>query len=197
MPNVEMPPLDSVEGGRKELYELIQNDRGEGRVSSLFQAYGCYPEIGKLVYEKLITLFETGTLTKEFKETLMVALSEINECDTCISFHGTAMKNLGVAEDAIDDIRKLDIAKVGLSEKEQALFEFAMKTFGEAHSITREDCDELREKYGVTDREFVEVWETINTGNAFNLVTCASGGHKEPWYNYNLDDEPQEVAAAE
>ena len=44
-------------------------------------------------------MIDNGRLSKIFKETIMVELSEVNECDTCISFHGTAIKNLGVTDE--------------------------------------------------------------------------------------------------
>lgn len=194
---LNLPEVSKATGRRKKMYERIEADRGKGNVSSLFQAYGTIPEVGQLVYEKLIALVERGTLSKTFKETIMVALSEINECDTCISFHGTAIKKLGVSDDQVDAIRRLDIRALGFSPKEQALFELAMKANGEAHSVTREDWDHLRRDLGATDEEIMETLETVNTGNAFNLITCATGGGKEEWYTYNMDDEKKETAAAE
>ena len=194
---MKLPEIAAVTGKRKELYDRIQADRGEGNISSLFQAYGTIPEAAMHVYLKLIALVDNGKLSKTFKETIMVALSEVNECDSCISFHGTAIKKLGVTDAQIDAIRRLDITPLGFSEKEQALFELAIKANGEAHSVNLNDWDHLRDDLGATDEEIMETLETVNTGNSFNLITCATGGGKEEWYTYNMDDfEPEEAPVA-
>ena len=194
---IKLPEIAAATGKRKELYDRIQADRGPGNISSVFQSYGAIPEVGMLVYERLLALIDNGRLSKTFKETIMIALSEVNECDTCISFHGTAIKKLGVTDDQIDAIRRLDITPLGFSEKEQALFELAIKANGEAHSVTLEDWDHLRDDLGATDEEIMETLETVNFGNSVNLITCAIGGGKEEWYTYNMDDfEPEEAPEA-
>ncbi len=194
---IKLPEIATATGKRKELYDRIQSDRGKGNISSVFQSYGAIPEVGMLVYERLIALIDNGRLSKTFKETIMVALSEVNACDTCISFHGTAIKKLGVTDAQIDAIRRLDITPLGFSEKEQALFELAIKANGEAHSVTLEDWDHLRDDLGATDEEIMETLETVNFGNSVNLITCAIGGGKEEWYTYNMEDfEPEESPEA-
>ena len=191
---IKLPAIAAAIGKRKELYDRIQADRGEGNISSVFQSYGAIPEVGMLVYKRLIALIDNGRLSKTFKETIMVALSEVNECDTCISFHGTAIKKLGVTDAQVDAIRRLDITPLGFSEKEQALFELAIKVNGEAHSVTLADWDHLRDDLGATDEEIMETLETVNFGNSVNLITCAIGGGKEEWYTYNMEDFEAEEA---
>jgi uncharacterized peroxidase-related enzyme len=191
---IKLPAIAAATGKRKELYDRIQADRGEGNISSVFQSYGAIPEVGMLVYKRLIALIDNGRLSKTFKETIMVALSEVNECDTCISFHGTAIKKLGVTDEQVDAIRRLDITPLGFSKKEQALFELAIKVNGEAHSVTLADWDHLRDDLGATDEEIMETLETVNFGNSVNLITCAIGGGKEEWYTYNMEDFEAEEA---
>jgi len=61
---------------------------------------------------------------------------------------------------------------LGLTEKEQALFEYAMKANGDPHAITPEDIAALK-ALGITDWELVETIETVNTGNSFNVFAGA------------------------
>ena len=49
---------------------------------------------------------------------------------------------------------------------------YAIKANGDPHGITRQDVEALR-VHGVTDAEIVETLETVNTGNAFNLINGA------------------------
>jgi alkylhydroperoxidase family enzyme len=89
-----------------------------------------------------------------------------------VSFHATAMKNAGASESEVQAALNFDPRGIGLSEKEQALFEYALKANGDPHGITPDDFVPLR-KAGVTDGEIVEALETVNTGNAFNLINGA------------------------
>ena len=68
-------------------------------------------------------------------------------------------------------LREFDAEQIEFSPKEKAL-EYAMKANGDAHSITPEDIRICRE-LGTTDAEFVEILETVNTGNAFNTFAGA------------------------
>jgi alkylhydroperoxidase family enzyme len=67
---------------------------------------------------------------------------------------------------------RFDAKGIGLSAKEQALFEYALKANGDPHAMTPEDIEPLR-AVGATDGEIVEALETVNTGNAFNLINGA------------------------
>ena len=67
---------------------------------------------------------------------------------------------------------QFDHKGIGLSAKEQALFEYALKANGDPHGIEPADIAALR-RHGVTDGEIVEALETVNTGNAFNLINGA------------------------
>jgi alkylhydroperoxidase/carboxymuconolactone decarboxylase family protein YurZ len=59
------------------------------------------------------------------------------------------------------------------------------------------DWDHLRDDLGATDEEIMEALASVNCVHNFNLITCASGGGKEAWYTYNMDDfEPEEVPEA-
>ena len=82
------------------------------------------------------------------------------------------MRNAGASDEEIDAALAFDPGRIGLSEKEAALFEYALKANGDPHSTTPEDVAALR-RVGVTDAEIVEALETVNTGNNFNLINGA------------------------
>ena len=119
-----------------------------------------------------MTLLTQGVLSVKFKEAVMTALAEVNRCDYCVSFHATSLRNAGASDAEVDAALNFDPSKIGLSPKEQALFEYAIKANGDPHGITRQDIDALRTE-GVTDAEIVETLETVNTGNSFNLINGA------------------------
>jgi len=171
-PFVEMVPMEEAEGLRKVLYEEVERVRGKGYLSNLLKAYSAFPELGLANFRRLVVLLAQGVLSVKFKEAVMTALAEINRCDYCVSFHATSLRNSGASDAEVDAALNFDPKRIGLSPKEQALFEYAIKANGDPHGITRPDIDALR-VHGVTDAEIVETLETVNTGNAFNLINGA------------------------
>lgn len=171
-PFVEFVAVDNAEGLRKALYDDLERVRGKGQVSNLFKAYSAFPELGIANFRRLVVLLTEGRLSVKFKEAVMTALAEINRCDYCVSFHATSLRNAGASDAEVDAALNFDPSRIGLSAKEQALFEYAIKANGDPHGITRQDIDALR-VHGVTDAEIVETLETVNTGNAFNLINGA------------------------
>ncbi len=169
---IEMVPLEKAEGLRKALYEEVERVRGKGYLSNLFKAYSAFPELGMANFRRLVVLLTQGVLSVKFKEAVMTALAEVNRCDYCVSFHATSLRNAGATDAEVEAALTFDASRIGLSPKEQALFEYALKANGDPHAITREDVQALR-VHGATDAEIVETLETVNTGNAFNLINGA------------------------
>jgi uncharacterized peroxidase-related enzyme len=180
---IELVPVERAAGKRKELYDALERVRGKGRVSNLFKAYGAFPELALVNFQRLNTLLNNGHLSKKLKEGLMTALAEVNRCDYCVSFHATQMRDSGASDEEVDAALSMDPDKLGLSPKERALFEFGLKANGDPHSIPRSDIDELR-KLGVTDAELVETLETVNTGNSFNLINGALNVGPDDFLHY-------------
>jgi uncharacterized peroxidase-related enzyme len=171
-PFIELMAPERASGLRKTLYDELERVRGKGRVSNLFKAYSAFPELGIANFQRLMVLLTKGTLSVKFKEAVMTALAEINRCDYCVSFHATSMKEAGASHEEVQAALRFDAKGIGLSAKEQALFEYALKANGDPHAMTPEDIEPLR-AVGATDGEIVEALETVNTGNAFNLINGA------------------------
>ncbi len=104
-----------------------------------------------------------------------------------MSFHGTALRAEGAADDEIAAAREFDPDRMGFSDKERELFDFAMKANGDPHSIVEEDIERLR-ALGVTDAELVETIETVNTGNNFNLLSDALKLAAEDFLTYEVNE---------
>lgn len=81
MAYVELIAVEEAQGELKELYDRIEEVRGKGRVSNLFKAYGAFPALARANFERLQVLLGDGTLSRKLKESIMVALAEINGCD--------------------------------------------------------------------------------------------------------------------
>ena len=171
-PFIDLVPPEEAEGERKALYGELERVRGPGRVSNLFRAYSAFPALGMANFRRLVVLLTQGRLSVKFKEGVMTALAEVNRCDYCVSFHATAMRNAGASDEEVQAALSFDPGNMGLSGKEQALFEFAMKANGDPHGTTRADIEACKQA-GADDHDIIETLETVNTGNAFNLINGA------------------------
>ena len=138
----------------------------------LFRTCPAFPAVGMANWRRPGVLLTPGKLSVKFKEGIMTALAEVNHCDYCVSFHATAMRNAGASDEEVQGALSFDPRKMGLSDKEQALFEFAMKANGDPHGTTRADVDACKQA-GADDHDIIETLETVNTGNSFNLVNGA------------------------
>ena len=194
-PFIELVDVEEATGDRKRLYDDLERVRGTGRVSNLFKAYGAFPELGLANFKRLTVLLSRGTLSEKLKEAVMTALAVINHCDYCVSFHGSQLQSLGSSDQEITAAREFDAEQIEFSPKEKALFEYAMKANGDAHSITPEDIRICRE-LGTTDAEFVEILETVNTGNAFNTFAGALNIGADDFLTYAMDEYHEKKAAA-
>ena len=186
-PYINLTPVDQAEGELKALYDDLERVRGKGRVSNLFKAYGKFPALGQANFTRLTTLLAKGKLTIKLKEAVMVALAEINHCTYCVAFHATAMRSQGANTDQISAARNFDAQGLGLSAKEAALFEFALKANGDPHAISLDDVQAVK-ALGADDADLVEVLETVNTGNSFNLFAGALNVGADDFLTYSLED---------
>ena len=184
-PFIELVPPEQAEGERKALYGELERMRGPGRVSNLFRAYSAFPALGMANFRRLGVLLTQGKLSVKFKEGVMTALAEVNRCDYCVSFHATAMRSAGASDEEVQAALSFDPEAMGLSAKEQALFEFAMKANGDPHGTTRADVDACK-RAGADDHDIIETIETVNTGNSFNLVNGALNIGADEFLSYMI-----------
>ena len=182
-PFVELVPIERATGARKALYDEMERVRGPGRVSNLFKAYAAFPELAQANFQRLMVLLTKGNLSVKFKEAVMTALAEANKCDYCVSFHATALRNAGASDDEVKAALAFDPDRIGLTDKEKALFDFALKANGDPHSMLPADIEAAR-KAGATDSDLVETLETVNTGNSFNLINGALNVGPDDFLNY-------------
>jgi uncharacterized peroxidase-related enzyme len=182
-PFIDLVPIERATGARKELYDEMERVRGPGRVSNLFKAYAAFPALAKANFQRLMVLLSQGNLSVKFKEAVMTALAEANKCDYCVSFHATALRNAGASDEEVAAALEFDPDRIGLSEKEKALFNYALKANGDPHSIVPADIEEVRRK-GASDSDLVETLETVNTGNSFNLINGALNVGADDFLSY-------------
>jgi hypothetical protein len=79
-PRVTLVQIDQALGEVKDVFDDIQRIRGKGRVSNLFKGYAIFPELLRANWQRMRALMGGGNLSKKLKESVMVALAELNQC---------------------------------------------------------------------------------------------------------------------
>ncbi|OYW98975.1 MAG: alkylhydroperoxidase, partial [Bosea sp. 32-68-6] len=84
-----------------------------------------------------------GNLTKAEREMIVVATSNLNQCQYCVVAHGAILriraKNPLIADQVAVNYRKADI-----TDRQKAMIEFGIKVSGEAHKVGEDDIARLK-----------------------------------------------------
>lgn len=84
-----------------------------------------------------------GNLTKAEREMIVVATSNVNQCQYCVIAHGAILriraKNPLIADQVATNYRKADI-----TERQKAMLDYAIKVSQTAHLVGEADFDTLK-----------------------------------------------------
>ena len=105
-----------------------------------------------------------GGLTKAEREMIVVATSNLNQCQYCVVAHGAILriraKNPLVADQVAINYRKADI-----TPRQKAMLDFAVKVSGAAYAVAEEDFAILRgHQFGDED-----IWDIAAIAAFFGL----------------------------
>lgn len=75
--------IDEAKGKAKEVFDEIEKIRGKGKVDPLWKAYAVFPEVLEINWQRMQKILEggEGVLSRKWKECMMVAVSELNQCE--------------------------------------------------------------------------------------------------------------------
>jgi hypothetical protein len=79
-PRVKLIEIGDAQGDVIEVFEDMQRVRGTGRVSNLFKGYAIWPELLKVNWQRMKVVMRGGSLSRKLKESVMIALAELNRC---------------------------------------------------------------------------------------------------------------------
>jgi len=92
-----------------------------------------------------------GNLTKAEREMIVVATSNVNQCQYCVIAHGAILriraKDPLIADQVATNYRKADI-----TARQKAMLDFAMKVSQTAHQVGEADFDTLK-SHGFTEED--------------------------------------------
>lgn len=105
-----------------------------------------------------------GNLTKAEREMIIVATSNVNQCQYCVVAHGAILriraKNPLIADQVAVNYRKADI-----TPRQKAMLDFAMKVSARAHEVGEQDFDTLKQH----DFDQEDIWDIAGIAAFFGL----------------------------
>ena len=148
----------------KELYQEIENTLGF--IPNAFKSASNDYEITKWFWQGVKTIMlRESSIPRSLKESIALVVSKNNSCSYCVGAHNMALKAVGFDSKKIERLN-LDYKTSGISDKEKAILDFALKITNESYKIYEKDHENLK-KYGLTEQQILEI---ITVASAFNFV---------------------------
>jgi len=119
-------------------------------------------------YLRFAEALSDGVLSDRLREQIALTVSELNQCEYCVSGHAAVGSSIGLTEDEVRD------ARTGTSpdRKTEAVLQFARRIVEERGRVSNDDIREVRNA-GYGDAAIVEITAHVGLtifSNYFNLV---------------------------
>lgn len=164
-----VPALGDLPGDVRE--RILAAQEKSGFVPNVFLLLARRPDEFRafLAYHDLL-MDRPGPLTKAEREMIVVATSAANRCLYCVVAHGAILR-VRAKDPLVADRVAVDHRKAGLTERQVAMLDFALKVAGAAHAIDDEDYAAL-ERHGFT-RE--DGWDIAAIAGFFAMSNRLAG----------------------
>lgn len=170
--SIRMVTEDEADGRVADIYDRIQSERDgkldeELRLNGLWLLLGNDPDLLEAVWQHTDQMYDGNEIPYELKSKISLVVATVMECEGCTFFYESALEEIGIEGERIDDLKELEINETGFSPSEAVVLKFTQKAAEDPHSITDEDLRALRE-LGLSERELLEVFDCI----AFHVYTA-------------------------
>ncbi len=158
-------PPSRASGRLAHIYREIRNE--VPRVPNLMQVFSLRPETMRSIYRSWLASMWNGTVPRQTKELVAVAVSKVTNCDYCVDAHMVFLQAAGMDRAKAYEIEgKLADASV-LDTRERTTLAFAVRLSRDPRLIGPAEVAELAAAW--PDRaQYVEV---ISVMAAFNTIT--------------------------
>jgi len=105
-----------------------------------------------------------GNLTKAEREMIVVATSNLNQCQYCVVAHGAILR-VRAKDPLIADQVAVNYRKADISDRQKAMLDFAVRVSAEAQKVSESDFATLR-SHGFTEED---IWDIAAISAFFGL----------------------------
>ncbi len=165
-PAVSRFPVPELQDMPEDIRErILAVQEKSGFIPNVFLTLAYRPDEFRAFFAYHDALMERpGNLTKAEREMIVVATSNINQCQYCVVAHGAILriraKNPLIADQVATNYRKADI-----TDRQRAMLDFAMKVSQIAHLIGEADFETLK-LHGFTEDD---IWDIAGISAFFGM----------------------------
>lgn len=158
-----VPELDALPEDIRS--RILKVQEKSGFIPNVFLALAHRPAEFRAFFDYHDALMEKDSnLTKGEREMIVVATSNLNQCQYCVVAHGAILrireKNPEIADQVAVNYRKADI-----TERQKAMLDFAIKVSQQAQEVCDADFEELK-RHGFNDED---IWDISGIAAFFGL----------------------------
>lgn len=158
-----IPELNDMPEDIRERILAVQEK--SGFIPNVFLTLAHRPDEFRAFFAYHDALMETpGNLTKAEREMIVVATSNVNQCQYCVVAHGAILriraKNPLIADQVATNYRKADI-----TDRQKAMLDFAMKVSQTAQLVGEPDFETLK-LHGFTEDD---IWDIAGISAFFGM----------------------------
>lgn len=167
MSRIQTPVVDSATGATAELFAQIK--RTAGKVPNTYAAIGAHGPAALKVILQADAVLAAGTLSKQDRETINLAVSAAVGCDYCEAAHSLLAKLAGLKPDVLKRIRAGEPTG---DAKRDALVRFVRQLVLTRGTVSDEEFAAIKQA-GYTDAQLVEIslaLAVITFTNVFNRL---------------------------
>jgi uncharacterized peroxidase-related enzyme len=163
---------EEADGALAEAYREMASSRG--KVANIMKVHSLNPEAMRAHMKLYLTLmFGRSDLARPTRELVAVIVSNANDCRYCVRHHAEALNHYWKDEERI--ARTLDdFRSAGLTERETAVLEYALKLTKTPGRVESSDIDTLRQA-GLDDSAILDLNLIVNYFNFVNRIALGLG----------------------
>lgn len=105
-----------------------------------------------------------GNLSKAEREMIVVATSNLNQCQYCVVAHGAILR-IRAKDPLIADQIAINYRKADISDRQKAMLDFAVRVSQEAYKVSESDFETLK-SHGFDEED---IWDIASISAFFGL----------------------------
>lgn len=165
-PIVHLVTDEEAKNQAKKLFENIK--KSTGKVPKWMRVMANCDDILVGFFTMFKAIMDDSPVESRLKWLIAWKISDLNKCEYCVSVAEMQLRNFGLTEEEVKDIKNRK-----LNEKEQLAMDYAIASSDHAYNIDQNLVQRTREAYG--DEGLVELTSVVGLFNFINRFNDSLG----------------------
>ncbi len=164
---------------QRELAEIYGEVRGSrGRVSNVMKMHSLDPKAMRLhLHLYLHLMYGKSSITRTQREMIAVLVSQLNDCQYCVTHHKEALQAHARNIDLIESLKE-DFSQAPISRRDREMLEYVAKLTRQPGLVVETDIRRMRGE-GFTDEEILRINLITSYFNFVNRIVAGLGAPLE------------------